>query len=113
MGGQIGILGNPKKSTDYYKGGYWTPSVLKMELRASHIAVAFHNLIYIVGGLNKNVVSLNTAEVFNTKIHQFSLIKPMKIGQSKFAAAINDNKFCCFGGLWKIHYDENDPLWLY
>ena len=61
LGGQSGIVVNPNKFTDYYKGGYWTLSILKIELRASHIAVAFHNLIYIVGGLNKNVVSVNTA----------------------------------------------------
>ena len=34
----------------------------------------------------------------------------MKVGQSEFVAAINDNKLYCFDGLWKINDDENNPL---
>ena len=56
LGGQSGTLDISKNSMEYYKDSYWTQSIPMIELSACHMAVAFRNLISIVGGLNKNFV---------------------------------------------------------
>ena len=99
IGGQCwnGIL----QSTEYYDEviDKWTLSTPMLEKRKDHCAVAFREKIYVLGGFNREIGRLRTAEVLDTKAKQFSHIKPLQAPRCWFAAAISDHKLYCFGGL--------------
>ena len=95
--GSVNVSVGSTEQYDLIKGR-WTVSVPMIQSRSLHCAVAYHNLIMVVGGYDTDHNCLSTVEVFDTKTKQFSLIMPMKLPRSSFAATICGNILYCFGG---------------
>ena len=62
-------------STEFYeeKEDNWTMSSPMNEKKSQHSAVVFRDNFYIFGGMNKTLY-LNTAEVFDTVMQQFTFV---------------------------------------
>ena len=101
IGGWVrcGLRLNGLNSVEYYDdvADKWTLSTPMISKRYGHSAVAFREKIYVLGGINSEDGYLRTAEVFDTELEQFSVIKSMSVPRSVFSAAISEHKLYCFG----------------
>ena len=109
LGGKNSSL-NSLNSTEYYDNitDEWTLSTPMKEKRFYHASVAFRDNILVIGGWNSIDDPLNTAEILDTKLNQFSSLKSMRVPRYSLAATISGNKLYCFNGF--TNNDEHSEV---
>ena len=78
----------------------WTMSTPMIQRRSRHSAVAFRSNIYLLGGSK-----VNTIEIFDTMMQQFTRIRSRRFLRCHFGATISGEKIFCLGGYGKGDFD--------
>ncbi|HOV25385.1 MAG TPA: S8 family serine peptidase [Pseudobacteroides sp.] len=92
--------------------GSWTTKAAMPERRALHSEAVYNNLIYIMGGIDNNLNTVNTVRVYNPSTDTWQSKANMLTARSDAASAVLNGKIYVAGGFNGVHLqslEEYDP----
>src|SRR6187399_1301515 len=90
-------------------GGTWQTLAPMPSFRQELASAVLDGKVYVMGGLDENVVSTATVEVYNPATNSWSAAAPLPFIMNHNSAAVAGGRLYCFGGGGNVTFVFDPP----